>query len=214
MAESIGFTPTKTIERVCVSPGSKEQICLLCTKEIRNKDFKRKLTKSGGKKKTKTCLNLELITGKEVSSGEGSLLTNILCRNCADKNETVVRKILDVRESFELSRKSIEAKKGGTTSVKRLARAEDSGGTAEETRSNKRALFVACDDHTSTASALRTRYASTQVDFGDFHEEESPLTEVSGKTNISLYSWFYSEKCLEHLNLQVFYLKLTFTAMG
>ena len=50
-AESIGFTPTKTIERVCVSPGSKEQICLLCTKEIRNKDFKRKLTISGGKKK-------------------------------------------------------------------------------------------------------------------------------------------------------------------
>ena len=50
-AESIGFTPTKKIERVCVSPGSKEQICLLCTKEIRSKDFKRKLTISGGKKK-------------------------------------------------------------------------------------------------------------------------------------------------------------------
>ena len=108
------------------------------------------MTISGGKKKTKARLNLELITGKEVSSGEGSLLTNILCRNCADKNKTVVRKILDVRESFELSRKSIEAKKGGTTSVERLAHAEDSGGTAEETRSNKRALFVACDDHTST----------------------------------------------------------------
>ena len=189
MAESIGSTPTKTIERVCVSPGSKEQICLLCSKEITNKDFKRKLTISGGQKKTKACLNLELIAGKEISSGEGSLLTNILCRNCADKNETVVRKILDVRESLESSRKSIEAKKGGTTSVKRLARPEE-GGTDEETRSNKRALFVACDDHTSTASALRSRDASTQVDFGDFHEEESPLTEVSLKTNISLYSYF------------------------
>ena len=50
------------------------------------KDFKRKLTKA--------CLNLELIAGKELYSGEGSLLTNILRRNCADKNKTVVRKIL------------------------------------------------------------------------------------------------------------------------
>ena len=36
--------------------------------------------------------------------GEGSLLTNILCRNCVDKNETIVRKILEVRESFASSR--------------------------------------------------------------------------------------------------------------
>ena len=65
---------------------SNVQICLLCTKAITKKDFKRKLTKA--------CLNLELIAGKEISSGEGSLLTTILCRNCADKNETVGRKIL------------------------------------------------------------------------------------------------------------------------
>ena len=39
-------------------------------------------------------------------------MTNILWQNSADKNESVVRKILDVRESFESSRKSIEAEKG------------------------------------------------------------------------------------------------------
>ena len=66
---------------------------------ITSKDFKRKLTVLGGQKKTKACLNLELITGKE-----GSLLTNILYRNCADKNETIVWKILEVRESFASSR--------------------------------------------------------------------------------------------------------------
>ena len=74
---------------------------------ITSKDFKRKLTISGGQKKTKACLNLELITGKEIYiqwRGEGSLLTNILCRNCVDKNETIVRKILEVRESFASSR--------------------------------------------------------------------------------------------------------------
>ena len=53
---------------------------------ITKKDFKRKLTK--------VCLNVKLIAGKKISSGEGSLLTNILCRSCADKNETVVRKTL------------------------------------------------------------------------------------------------------------------------
>ena len=71
---------------VCLVRQSKEQICLLCIKVVTKKDFKRKLTKA--------CLNLELIAGKELCSGEGSLLTNILCRNCANKNKTVVRKIL------------------------------------------------------------------------------------------------------------------------
>ena len=37
---------------------SKEQICLLCTKVVTKKHFKRKLTKA--------CLNLELIAGKEI----------------------------------------------------------------------------------------------------------------------------------------------------
>ena len=56
-------------------------------------------------------------------------------------------------------RKFSGAKKGGTMSVKRLARAEDGGGTGEETATI--ALFVVCDDRTWTASALRSRDAST-----------------------------------------------------
>ena len=36
----IGFTPTKTIKRVCVSPASKDQIWLLCAEVITYKDFK------------------------------------------------------------------------------------------------------------------------------------------------------------------------------
>ena len=57
-----------------------------------------------------------------------------------DKNETVVRKILEVKESFESSRKSTEAEKGGRTSAKRLARVEDSGSTGEETQQQKGAV--------------------------------------------------------------------------
>ena len=53
MAECAVSTPTKSIERVCLSPSSKEQICLLCTKVFSNNDFRRKLMTSGGRKKTK-----------------------------------------------------------------------------------------------------------------------------------------------------------------
>ena len=51
MAECADSTPTKSIEHVCVSPSSKEQICLLCAKVVSNNDFRRKLTTSGGRKK-------------------------------------------------------------------------------------------------------------------------------------------------------------------
>ena len=68
MAECADSTPTKSIEGVCVSPSSKEQICLLCVRKLSlTNDFRRKLTSSGGRKKTKTCFNLESILGKEIS---------------------------------------------------------------------------------------------------------------------------------------------------
>ena len=99
----------ETIVCVCISPASKEQIkfiyFVLCST---SRDFKRKLTISGGQKRPKLVwILICMITGKEIYiqwSGEGSLWTNILCRNCADKNETVVWKILEGRESFESSR--------------------------------------------------------------------------------------------------------------
>ena len=53
MAECADSTPTKSIERVCLSPSSKEQICLLCAKVVSNNDVRRKLTQrpqAAGKK--------------------------------------------------------------------------------------------------------------------------------------------------------------------
>ena len=101
MAECADSTPSKSIERVCVSPSSKEQICLLCAKV----DDLRRLEK---KKKKKTCFNVESILGKEISSDcfLQLFLTNIFCRNCADKNEIFVRKLHGVRESLQSSRKA------------------------------------------------------------------------------------------------------------
>ena len=53
MAGCADSTPTKSIEHVCVSPSSKEQICLLCAKVVSNNDFRRKLTSSRGPEKQK-----------------------------------------------------------------------------------------------------------------------------------------------------------------
>jgi len=171
-ASSAGSTPTKTIQRVCVSPSSQDQICLLCSKVISNKDYRRKLVTSGGRK-SKICLNLEFLTGKEFVTGE--LITNILCRNCSDKNDNVVKRILEVRTNFDFSIKTITAEKGTRTSVKRLPRTDDVDDV--EIRSNKKSLFGT--DFPSFAPLKQTRDASTQVDFADFNEEDSNLTQVS-----------------------------------
>ena len=92
--------PTKTIEHVCVSKSSKEQICLLCTEVITNKYFRGKLMISGGQKKTKACLNLawmawQFLWPERRTSGEGSLLTKI----CAEIAQT---KIHDVPRPLKL----------------------------------------------------------------------------------------------------------------
>ena len=104
------------------NPSPKEQICLPCAKVVSNSDFRRKLTTSDGRK---PCFNLESMLGKEISSD--CFLTNILCHNCADKTETLVRKLHGMRESLKLSRKAITEEKGGITSVKRQARDSDQG---------------------------------------------------------------------------------------
>ena len=130
------------------------------------------MTTSGGRNKTKACFNLESLLGKEISSD--TLWTNTLCHNCADRNETLVRKLKEVRESFESSRKSIAGLKGGVISIKRQASTATSG----KEKLQKRALF-ASDDPGDSDAARKCEEAATQVCFEDFYEEECMLTEVS-----------------------------------
>ncbi len=63
---------------------------MLCAKDIENISCRRKLVISGVKK-TKVCLNLELLLGKEFTVDD--LPSNILYRNCADTNDKLVEKI-------------------------------------------------------------------------------------------------------------------------
>ena len=170
-------TPTKTIDRVCVSPGSKERICLLCAKVIENNDYKRRLV-AAGNRKSKVCLNLELLLGQELVVAD--LLTNILCRNCADKNDTIVKKVIGFRSKYESSAESIGEKKKIT---KRLLSLEPTNADGEVTETDpshtsKRALFVRGSD--ITFPVTKTRETCSQVDESDFnYEEETNLTQVN-----------------------------------
>ena len=105
--------PTKTISNVCafllLRQKGKLNLLSLYQSDYEQR-FQTKIDRWA--KKTKacfSCLNLDHRKGDKLiypvaTSGEGSLLTNIFCRNCTGKNETVVWKILEVRESFESSR--------------------------------------------------------------------------------------------------------------
>jgi hypothetical protein len=106
-------TPTKDYSRLDISPNSKAKTCVLCCTVIVKADVRRKLFSSS--QKTKACLSLELLLGVELD--KHALLTEIICRNCFERNETLVKKIVQVRERYAspnaklLSEKSTHYKK-------------------------------------------------------------------------------------------------------
>ena len=57
MAVSTVCTPTKTFERVDLSPNSKDTLCLQCGKHVKDLDKRRRLF--SGHKKTNVCENIE-----------------------------------------------------------------------------------------------------------------------------------------------------------
>ena len=87
-------TPTKTFIRVAVP----ENICLQCGKLIENPALRRKLF--SGKQKTKTCQSLELLLG-DVFPRDNDLGT--ICRNCPERNETLTKKIFQVRANKSIA---------------------------------------------------------------------------------------------------------------
>ena len=91
-------TPTKTFIRVVVP----EDICLQCGKLMDNPALRRKLF--SGKQKTKTCQSLELLLG-DVFPRDNDLGT--ICRNCSERNETLTKKIFQVRANFSGPKESL-----------------------------------------------------------------------------------------------------------
>ena len=99
-------------------------------------------------------MDLEILAGRQFTPTE--LTTNIICRNCTDKNKTIVNKVNLVTNSLNSS---------------------DASGS-----SSKRSLLLQDAPQKQTSSEqefmLLSRDASTQADLFDSSEEESSA-EVS-----------------------------------
>ena len=108
-------TPTKTFIRVAVP----ENICLQCGKLVDNPALRRKLF--SGKQKTKTCQSLDLLLG-DVFPRDNDLGT--ICRNCSERNETLTKKIFQVRANFSEPKGSVGNNLQSSVGVKRLTKAE------------------------------------------------------------------------------------------
>ena len=108
-------TPTKTFIRVAVP----ENTCLQCGKLIDNPALRRKLF--SGKQKTKTCQSLELLLG-DVFPRDNDL--GSICRNCSERNETLTKKIFQVRANFSGPKGSLANNLQSSVGVKRLTKAE------------------------------------------------------------------------------------------
>ena len=114
MAES---TPTKTITRSSISPNSKTSICAVCLENVQNFDYRRKLF--SGVEKTKACINLEIIVGAQIDKETGCN-TDIVCRNCDRRNDNLVKKILNIRDTFYSSQsKLVSRSRAQIVSIKR-----------------------------------------------------------------------------------------------
>jgi hypothetical protein len=105
-------TPTKTFSRIALS--SNETVCIECGNEITDSSKRRKLFNV--LTKTSVCKNLERIIGRQLNLD--SCLSNNVCRNCVDKNTTLLKKVDSVREQFNVVEADL-IEKNHTTVTKR-----------------------------------------------------------------------------------------------
>ena len=131
-------TPTKTFIRVAVP----ENIYLQCGKLVENPALRRKLF--SGKQKTKTCQSLELLLG-DVFPGDNDLGT--IRQNCSERNETLTKKIFQVRANFSGPKGSLGNNLQSSVGVNRLTKAEraevpEQGAIGRRASTKRRALFA------------------------------------------------------------------------
>ena len=170
--------PTKVYSRLDISPASKNRICVICSLSVENADVRRRLfcPSSQNWQKTKACLSLEFLLGVELD--RNSVLTDIICRKCFDRNETLVKKIVNVREGFECSKKKLYSERC-TAYTKRMGKddADDVWPTA------RKSLFQAdCGVKNPSCPAmtlLKTRLVSTETVSGSTKEKGSESLSVS-----------------------------------
>ena len=94
LADLASFYAKRISENSCV--------CLQCNETVFNPFYKRRLfwAESG---KSKACQRLEKVLDVEIN--QSTVETDIICRNCNDKNSRLVCKLEETRSVYENSKK-------------------------------------------------------------------------------------------------------------
>ena len=145
-------------------------------------------------------MDLEILAGRQFTPTE--LTINIICRNCADKNETIVNKVNLVTNSLKTGHEAIAAQKESGTSTKRLS--SDASGS-----SSKRSLLLQDAPQKQTSSEqefmLLTRDASTQARVGQgFWVYGIQGLFKSGIRYISAEIWVFGISCFLNFRYKVY----------
>ncbi len=178
MASSV-CTPTKTFERVDVSPNSKNTLCLQCGKYINDVDKRRRLF--SGSKKTNVCENIERIIGRILCTE--TTLTNVVCRSCGDKNAALVKKVTSVKEQFASVASTIVKDHGKSCTKRQHSQAEGHSDEQSNQYSSKnnvkrRVLFSTTElnsqpsnesEQVTEAISVREGDSSVSVSFSPFN---------------------------------------------
>ena len=151
MAES---TPTKTITRSSISPNSKTSICAVCFENVQNFDYRRKLF--SGVEKTKACINLEIIFGAQIDKETGCN-TDIVRRNCDRRNDNLVKKILNIRDTFYSSQsKLVSRSRAQIVSIKRQSQDNTKADSQIQSGTKRVARGLFADQFISETTLSRT----------------------------------------------------------
>ena len=201
-------TPIKVHSRLDISPSSKNRICVQCCRSEVKADIRRKLF-GPSFKKTKACLSLELLLGEELD--RNLLLTDIICRNCFDRNETLVKKIAQFRENFESSKAKL-ASESAVFYTKRMSKDISYEEICENAEKEylepaaRKSLFETESDVTKPirAKTLKTWSSSTETVSASMTEDESEsLSSVEVRNIHLMFSTLYVQDAYQSKRPQV-----------
>ena len=89
------------------------QSCIPRLQNIIKSDNQWKLFTADGCK-TKACVELQILIWEDFEE-TSTATTPVMCRDCADKNATVVKKIVNIREKFAKVKKELIQQRGSTS---------------------------------------------------------------------------------------------------
>ena len=177
-------TPKKSFISLELTPSSRNKICLLCGKHFPNANDRRILIKGGIK--TPVCSLLEELLCEDLSS----LCTNVVCRYCVGRVDTVKRKLAKLKNDFQLQNECFK-EKFGKEKKKRCQPGADSDTHGAAHPSKRKSLSSIFQDISPTKQTLI-------VSKGTQTEPESTSTSNEGLW-VSLILSLYKNKQASNL---------------